>query len=72
MEPFPGNSGGDLRASRATLGSGDKRITIDCDGLRASAEVAMLGEWPERDLTVLACFFAVIARRRRSIVLFST
>jgi hypothetical protein len=65
-EPLPWTFGGRLSRSRAVLGGGDKAITLETAGWRPQATVEVHGEWEHRDLVVLACFFAVIARRRRS------
>jgi len=66
LEPLPWTFSGRLSRSRAVLGSGDKAITLETAGWRPQATVDVQGEWEERDLVVLACFFAAIARRRRS------
>ena len=65
-EPLPWTFSGRLSRSRAVLGSGDKAITVETAGWRPQATVEVQGEWEDRDLVVLACFFAAIARRRRS------
>ncbi|MGZ4187889.1 MAG: hypothetical protein ACXVSF_21315 [Solirubrobacteraceae bacterium] len=39
---------------------------VETAGWRPQATVEVQGEWEHRDLVVLACFFAAIARRRRS------
>ena len=65
-EPLPWTFSGRLSRSIAVLGSGDKAITLETAGWRPQATVEVQGEWEERDLVVLACFFAAIARRRRS------
>jgi hypothetical protein len=65
-EPLPWTFSGRLSRSRALLGGGDKAITLETAGWRPQATVDVQGEWEERDLVVLACFFAAIARRRRS------
>jgi hypothetical protein len=65
-EPLPWTFSGRLSRSRATLGGGDKAITLETSGWRPQATVEVEGEWEHRDLVVLACFFAAIARRRRS------
>jgi hypothetical protein len=65
-EPLPWTFSGRLSHSRAVLGSGEKAITLETAGWRPQATVDVQGEWEERDLVVLACFFAAIARRRRS------
>jgi hypothetical protein len=64
--PLPWTFSGRLSRSRAVLGSGDKAITVETAGWRPQATVEVQGEWEHRDLVVLACFFAAIARRRRS------
>jgi hypothetical protein len=56
-----------------TLGGAHRSITIDCAGWRSLyAAVAVRGEWRQCELTVLTGFFAVLARRRRSILLLSS
>jgi hypothetical protein len=65
-EPLPWTFSGRLSRSRAVLGDGDQAITIETAGWRPQATVEVEGEWEHRDLVVLACFFAAIARRRRS------
>ena len=65
-EPLPWTFSGRLSRSRAVLGSGEKAIMLETAGWRPQATVEVQGEWEERDLVVLACFFAAIARRRRS------
>jgi hypothetical protein len=65
-EPLPWTFSGRLSRSRAVLGGGDQAITIETAGWRPQATVEVEGEWEHRDLVVLACFFAAIARRRRS------
>ena len=65
-EPVPWTFSGRLSRSIAVLGGGDKAITLETAGWRPQAAVDVQGEWEERDLVVLACFFAAIARRRRS------
>ncbi|MGZ4222486.1 MAG: hypothetical protein ACXVHB_25775 [Solirubrobacteraceae bacterium] len=65
-EPLPWAFSGRLSRSRAVLGGGDKAITLETAGWRPQAAVEVLGDWEDRDLVVLACFFAAIARRRRS------
>lgn len=41
-------------------------IVLETFGWRPQAEAEVAGDWEHRDAVVLACFFAVIARRRRS------
>jgi hypothetical protein len=65
-EPLAWSFSGRLSRSRAVLGSGDTTITLETSGWRPQATVEVQGEWEYRDLVVLACFFAAIARRRRS------
>ncbi|HEX4673207.1 MAG TPA: hypothetical protein VH279_13115 [Solirubrobacteraceae bacterium] len=65
-EPLPWTFSGRLSRSRAVLGGGGSAITIETAGWRPEATVEVEGEWEHRDLVVLACFFAAIARRRRS------
>ena len=65
-EPLPWIFSGRLSRSRAVLGSSDKEIALETAGWRPQATVEVKGEWEHRDLVVLACFFAAIARRRRS------
>ena len=65
-EPLPWTFSGRLSRSLAVLGGGDKAIRLETAGWRPQATVEVHGEWEERDLVVLACFFAAIARRRRS------
>jgi hypothetical protein len=65
-EPLPWTFTGRLSRSRAVLGGGDQAIAIETSGWRPQATVEVEGEWEHRDLVVLACFFAAIARRRRS------
>ncbi|HET7051341.1 MAG TPA: hypothetical protein VFI54_23950 [Solirubrobacteraceae bacterium] len=65
-EPLPWTFSGRLSRSRAVLGGGDQAITLETAGWRPQATVEVQGEWEHRDLVVLACFFAAIARRRRS------
>ncbi|MGZ6705107.1 MAG: hypothetical protein ACXVFA_19195, partial [Solirubrobacteraceae bacterium] len=57
---------GRLSRSRAVLGGGAQAIMVETAGWRPQATVEVQGEWEHRDLVVLACFFAAIARRRRS------
>jgi len=65
-EPLPWTFSGRLSRSRAVLGGGTKAITLETAGWRPQAAVEVEGEWEHRDPVVLACFFAAIARRRRS------
>jgi hypothetical protein len=65
-DPLPWTFSGRLSRSRAVLGGGDQAITLETAGWRPQATVEVEGEWEHRDLVVLACFFAAIARRRRS------
>ena len=65
-EPLPWTFSGRLSRSRAVLGSGDKTIVVETAGWRPQGTVEVQGEWEDRDLVVLACFFVAIARRRRS------
>ena len=65
-EPLPWTFSGRLSRSRAVLGGGEKTIALETAGWRPQATVEVQGDWEHRDLVVLACFFAVIARRRRS------
>lgn len=65
-EPLPWTFSGRLSRSRATLGGADRAITLETAGWRPQATVEIQGEWDHRDPVVLACFFAAIARRRRS------
>jgi hypothetical protein len=65
-EPLPWTFSGRLSRSRAVLGGGDRAIVLETTGWRPQASVEVQGEWEHRDLVVLACFFAAIARRRRS------
>ena len=54
------------------LGAYQRTIVLDAAGWRApTAELQITGTWEHRDLVVLTCFFALIARRRRSIILLS-
>jgi hypothetical protein len=62
---------GRLRRARAVLGAGDHQIVLDVSGWRPQASAEVSGDWEHRDLLVLACFFAMIARRRRAIALSS-
>ena len=56
----------------AILGAYQRTIVLDAAGWRApTAELQITGTWEHRDLVVLTCFFALIARRRRSIILLS-
>jgi hypothetical protein len=64
--PVPWEFSGRLSRSRATLGEADTTIVLETSGWRPQAEVEITGDWEHRDVVVLACFFAVIARRRRS------
>jgi hypothetical protein len=55
------------------LGGGDRAITIECSGWRGPhATVEVVGAWEQEHLVVLACFFGLLARRRRAITLLST
>ena len=65
-QPLPWTFSGRLSRSRSVLGSGAKAITVETAGWRPQATVEIQGDWEDRDLVVLACFFAAIARRRRS------
>lgn len=65
-EPLPWTFSGRLSRSRAVLGGGERAIRLQTTGWRPQATVEVQGEWEHRDLVVLACFFAAIARRRRS------
>ena len=65
-EPLPWTFSGRLSRSRAVLGGSEQAITLETAGWRPQAAVEVEGEWEHRDLVVLACFFAAIARRRRS------
>ncbi|HEY1510443.1 MAG TPA: hypothetical protein VGF93_15655 [Solirubrobacteraceae bacterium] len=65
-EPIPWEFGGRMSRSRATLGAGDTAIVLETFGWRPQGDAEITGDWEHRDAVVLACFFAVIARRRRS------
>lgn len=65
-EPIPWEFGGRMSRSRATLGAGEAAILLETFGWRPQGEAEITGDWEQRDAVVLACFFAVIARRRRS------
>ncbi|MGZ4197571.1 MAG: hypothetical protein ACXVUE_11695 [Solirubrobacteraceae bacterium] len=65
-DPLPWTFSGRLSRSRAVLGGGAQAIMVETAGWRPQATVEVQGEWEHRDLVVLACFFAAIARRRRS------
>ncbi|MFZ0216301.1 MAG: hypothetical protein WAM30_10230 [Candidatus Dormiibacterota bacterium] len=71
--PLPWELHGRLRHFHTTLGVAEQQITVDCAGLRLRhADASVTGEWQHLGLTVLACFFAVLVRRRRGILLLST
>jgi hypothetical protein len=70
---LPWNIDGRFVHLHGKLGGGDRAITIECSGwggLHAAVEV--VGAWEQEHLVVLACFFCLLARRRRAITLLST
>lgn len=65
-QPLPWTFSGRLSRSQAILGEGDQAIVLETFGWRPEATIEVNGSWEHRDPVVLACFFAVIARRRRT------
>jgi hypothetical protein len=71
--PLPWALTGRFVNFRARLGEGDAALTVSARGWRdPDGDLQVTGEWEQRDLTALACFFAILSRRRRSIILLST
>lgn len=72
-EPMPWEVRGRFSRFHTVLGSYQRTIVLDASGWRnPGAEVHISGRWERRDEVVLACFFAVLVRRRRSIILLSS
>lgn len=72
-EPFAWEIRGRFARFHAVLGGLQQTIVLECSGVRAPhADVEVTGSWAHRDMTVLACFFATMARRSRSIILLSS
>jgi hypothetical protein len=64
-EPLPWAISGRRSRTRGVLGDGERTIVVETSGWRPEASVEVTGEWEHRDLVALACFFTLIARRRR-------
>lgn len=70
---LPWNIDGRFVHLHGKLGGGDRAIAIECSGWRGPhAAVEVVGAWEQEHLVVLACFFGLLARRRRAITLLST
>jgi len=71
-DSIPWEIRGRLSRFHAVLGAYQRTIVLDVTGLRVpTAELHVSGRWEHRDLVVLTCLFALMAGRRRSIILLS-